>query len=154
GGGAARAWRAAAGGRGRRRGRERSRSLPDRHPVLVMYEDREAQAQNVRARAVLGRINDRAENRARFEFVAGADVAAWSGWPAKRHGLADLRAIAARENTPLFADWTAAVRQRWGLKRHRSVLVLAGSDGRVLFAGEGPLTEAQLAALVDALRAL
>ena len=68
--------------------------------------------------------------------------------------LADLKKIAARENTTLFADWTGALRQAWGLKAHRSTLVLAGSDGKVLFAGEGTLSEAQLATLVGALRRL
>ncbi len=132
----------------------RARPLPDAHPVLVMYEDKEAQAQNERARQVLGRINDRPANRARFEFVAVADVAAWNWWPARRYVLADLKKIAARENTPLFADWTAAVRKAWHLQPHKSTLVLAGSDGKVLFAGEGTLSDAQLAALVAELAKL
>jgi Bacterial protein of unknown function (YtfJ_HI0045) len=130
------------------------RPLPDTRPVLVMYEDKDAQAQNDKARQVLGRITDRAENRARFEFVAVADVASWNWWPAKRYVLADLKKIAARENTTLFADWTGAVRKAWGLKAHKSTLVLAGSDGKVLFAGEGTLTDAQLATLVGELKAL
>src|SRR5438874_4610824 len=124
------------------------RPLPDARPVLVMYEDKDAQAQNDKARQVLGRITDRAENRARFEFAAVADVAAWNWWPAKKYVLADLQKIAARENTVLFADWTGAVRKAWGLKAHKSVLVLTGADGKVLFAGEGTLTDAPLAALV------
>lgn len=130
------------------------RPLPDAHPVLVMYEDRDAQKQNERARAVLGRITDRAANRARFEFVAVADVAAWNWWPAKRYVLADLKQIARRENTTLFADWTGAVRKAWDLKQHKSVLVLAGADGKVLFASEGTVSEAQLQALVGELRKL
>ena len=132
----------------------RARPLPDRHPVLVMYEDKNAQSQNVRARAVLGRINDRAENRARFEFVAVADVAEYDWWPAKHYVLDDLKKVAKRENTPLFADWKAALRKQWGTRAHKSVLVLAGSDGRVLFAGEGTLSDAQIAALVAELKAL
>lgn len=130
------------------------RRLPDARPVLVMYEDREAQAQNDHARKVLGRITDRAENRARFEFAAVADVAAWNWWPAKRYVLADLQKIAARDNTVLFADWTGALRKAWGLKPHTSSLVLTGSDGKVLFAGEGTLSDAQLAALVAELQKL
>ena len=130
------------------------RPLPDRGRVLVMYEDKDAQAQNDNARKVLGRITDRAENRARFEFVAVADVAQWNWWPAKKYVLADLQKIAARENTVLFADWTGAVRKAWGLKAHKSTLVLAGSDGKVLFAGEGTLSDAQIAALVGELKKL
>lgn len=132
----------------------RLRPLPDARPVLVMYEDKDAQHQNDRARKVLGRINDRAENRARFEFVAVADVAAWNWWPAKRYVLDDLKQIATRENTTLFADWTAALRKAWGLKVHKSAVVLAGGDGKVLFAAEGTLSDAQLTALVGQLRAL
>ncbi len=132
----------------------RLRPLPDARPVLVMYEDKDAQHQNDRARKVLGHINDRAENRARFEFVAVADVAAWNWWPAKRYVLDDLKQIATRENTTLFADWTGALRKAWGLKVHKSTVVLAGSDGKVLFAAEGTLSDAQLSALVGQLQAL
>jgi hypothetical protein len=130
------------------------RPLPDARPVLVMYEDKDAQAQNDHARKVLGRITDRAENRARFEFAAVADVAAWNWWPAKKYVLADLQRIAARENTVLFADWTGALRRAWGLRAHKSTLVLTGSDGKVLFAGEGTLSAAQLDALVAELKKL
>lgn len=132
----------------------RMRPLPDAHPVLIMYEDQSAEKQNQRARAVLGRINDRAANRARFEFVAVADVEKWDWWPARRYVLADLKKIARRENTPLFADWKGALRKRWGFQRHQSVLVLLGADGRVRFAAEGTLGPTQLAALVGELAAL
>jgi hypothetical protein len=39
-------------------------------------------------------------------------------------------------------------------KPHRSVIVLADSDGKVRFAGEGPLAPPLLAALVAELKAL
>lgn len=130
------------------------RPLPDARPVLVMYEDKEAQTQNEHARKVLGRITDRAENRARFEFAAVADVEKWNWWPAKRYVLADLRKIAERENTLLFADWTGAVRKAWGLTQHKSALILTSSAGKVLFAAEGSLTDAQLATLVAELKKL
>jgi hypothetical protein len=130
------------------------RPLPDARPVLVMYEDKDAQAQNDKARKVLGKINDREENRARFEFAAVADVGAWNWWPAKKYVLEDLQKIAKRENTTLFADWTGAVRKAWGLKPHKSTLVLTAADGKVLFAGEGTLSDAQLAALVGELKKL
>jgi hypothetical protein len=134
--------------------RGRMRPLPDARPVLVLYEDKEAAPQNVRAREVMGRINRREANRRRYEFVAVADVSAWDWWPARKHVLADLQAVARRENTALFADWKGALRKAWGLRAHRSVIVLAGGDGKVLFAAEGTLSEAQLAELVAALAAL
>jgi predicted transcriptional regulator len=132
----------------------KKRPLPDVRAVLVMYEDKDAQKQNEAARKVLGKITDRAENRARFEFVAVADVDAWNWWPAKRYVLADLKQIAQRENTRLFADWTGTLRKAWGLRKHKSVVILATSDGKVRFAGEGTLTAAQIAALVAELKSL
>lgn len=130
------------------------RPLPDARPLLVMYEDKNAQSQNDKARKVLGHINDLAFNRAIFEFVAVADVASYNWWPAKKYVLEDLQKIATRENTVLFADWIGAVRKAWGLTQHKSTLVLTGADGKVLFAGEGTLSDAQLAALVGELKKL
>ena len=81
-------------------------------------------------------------------------VAAWNWWPAKRYVLADLKQIARRENTTLFADWTAALRNAWHLQPHQSVLILSSANGTVLFASSGPLDAAQLAALVAHLKSL
>src|SRR5438128_2652201 len=51
------------------------RAVPDaRRAILVFYEDKDAGAQNVRARAALGRFTDRPENRDKFDFVPIADV--------------------------------------------------------------------------------
>ena len=130
------------------------RLLPDRHPILVMLEDKEAQHQNDRARVVLGHINDSAANRARFEFVAVADVDRWNWWPARRYVLDDLKAIAEREHTRLFADWSGALRKAWRLSAHKSVLLLVGADGKLRFASEGTVSDEQLAALVAELKAL
>jgi hypothetical protein len=132
----------------------RPRNLPLGRPMLVLYEDREAQSQNEKARVVIGRINDMAQNRERFEFMAVADVAAWSWWPARRAVLADLRDIARKNNTTIYADWHGTLRKTWGLTQHRSALVLADGEGKVRFASEGPLSDDQLRALVTALQLL
>jgi Bacterial protein of unknown function (YtfJ_HI0045) len=132
----------------------RARALPIGRPMLVMYEDREAQAQNLRAREVIGRINDLPQNRERFEFVAVADVGAWNWWPARRAVLSDLKDIAARNNTTVYADWHGALRKTWGLTQHRSALVLADAAGKVQFAAEGTLSQEQLQALLVALERL
>jgi hypothetical protein len=123
-------------------------------PLLIQYEDKDAQQQNLRARAELARINRKLSNHQRYEFVAVADVEQWDWWPARKYVLADLRAIAARNNTPLYADWKGALRKRWGLKRGLSAILLVGRDGKPCFAGEGTLSAAQLSALVAQLRAI
>jgi hypothetical protein len=121
-------------------------------PLLIQYEDKEAQRQNVKAREELGRINRKPGNHQKYEFVAIADVEQWDWWPARKYVLADLRANAARNNTLLYADWKGSLRKRWGFARGRSVIMLVGRDGKPRFAGEGTLSEAQLAALVAELR--
>jgi hypothetical protein len=120
-------------------------------PLLIQYEDKEAQSQNRRAREELGRINRKPHNHERYEFVAVADVEKWDWWPAKKYVLDELKAAAQRNNTAIFADWTGALRKRWGLARGKSVILFV-VDGKVRFAGEGTLAEAQLAALVSAMR--
>lgn len=132
----------------------RERALPIGRPMLVMYEDRDAQAQNLKAREVLGRINDLPQNRERFEFLAVADVGAWSWWPARRAVLSNLKDLAARHNTTIYADWHGALRKSWGLTQHRSALVLADSEGKVRFAAEGTMSDVQLQALLIELERL
>jgi hypothetical protein len=132
----------------------RPRTLPTGRAMLVMYEDREAQSQNEHARAVLGRINDVPQNRERFEFMAVADVAAWNWWPARSAVLSNLKDVARKHNTTIYADWHGAVRKTWGLAQHRSALVLTDAAGKVRYASEGPVTDEQLQALVAALAAL
>lgn len=132
----------------------RSRTLPIGRAMLVMYEDRDAQSQNEHARAVLGRINDVPQNRERFAFMAVADVAAWNWWPARSSVLSNLKDIARKHNTTIYADWHGAVRKTWGLTQHRSALVLTDAAGKVRYASEGPVTDEQLRALVAALAAL
>lgn len=130
------------------------RTLPIGRPMLVLYEDREAQSQNEHARAVLGRINDVPQNRERFEFMAVADVATWNWWPARRAVLSDLKDIARKHNTTIYADWHGTLRKTWGLTQHRSAIVLTDGAGKVRFASEGPVTDEQLRALAAALAAL
>jgi hypothetical protein len=127
----------------------RPHPLPDHQlPILVIYEDRDAGQQNPRARQAVGRLSDRVENQSRFLVMAVADLEKWNWWPARHYALADLRAIARRENTPLYCDWKGAVRRAWGLSRGQSGFILVDTAGKVRFAGEGPLSEGQIAELV------
>ena len=127
----------------------KTRALADpRRALLIFYEDKDAGAQNRRARALLGPITDRADNRARFELVAVADVEKWDFWPARKYVIDELRATERREQTRIWCDWKGRVRRALGLTRGKSGVVLVGGDGRCRFAGEGPLTDAQIADLM------
>jgi hypothetical protein len=132
-----------------------ARTVPDAHlPLVLLYEDQDAGKQNPRAREVLGKFTDVPQNRTRFEFMAVADLEKWNWWPARKYALADLRKIARRENTVLWCDWKGLVRRAWGLQRGKSSILMLGVDGKVLFAGEGTLSEAQLKELAERLVAL
>ena len=122
-----------------------SMRLPDaKLPVLLFYEDKDAGKQNGRAREVVGVYTDRPDNRARFRFLAVADVEQWDWWPAKKYVLAEVRRVSKDDDTTVLLDWKGEVRKRWGLTRGKSGVLLVAADGKVLFAGEGTLTEAQL----------
>jgi hypothetical protein len=127
---------------------------PKRPPVLLIYEDQNAGAQNQRARDTVGKITDRPENQGRLELFAVADLEKWNWWPARKYALADLQKIAKKEDAVIYCDWKGAMRKAWGLQKGKSGFVLLGSDGKVRFAGEGPLGEAQIRELVAQLAAL
>lgn len=133
----------------------RKRTLPDpRAPVVVIYEDSKSGDQNLRAADLIDRTTDLPANRGKIEAVAIADLAKWNWWPAKKFALAEVKKVAAREQTPIYADWSGAVRKAWRLTRGKSGILVIGTDGRVRFAGEGPLSEQQLAQLTAALGGL
>jgi hypothetical protein len=133
----------------------KAHKLPDAQvPVLVIYEDQDAGAQNVRAKELVGAYNRLAENHTKLEVWPVADLQKWNWWPAKKYVFAKIREIAKKENTAIFLDWAGVVRGAWGLTKGKSAYVLVAVDGRVLFAGEGTLSEAQLRELDGQLRAL
>lgn len=133
----------------------RRRTLPDpRTPVVVIYEDSKAGEQNLRAADLIDRTTDLPVNRGKIEAVAIADLAKWNWWPAKKFALAEVKKVAAKEQTPIYADWSGAVRKAWRLTRGKSGILVIGADGRVRFAGEGPLSEQQISQLTAAMSGL
>ena len=133
------------------------RPLPDpRHAVVIIYEDQDASKRPQSARELLGTYTRVDENRARFEFVAVADVSKWNWWPAKKYVFADVKKIAAHNHTTVFLDWKGAIAKAWGLKKGQSGVLALGADGRLLFAAEGSLGDAlqrELAAVLATLGA-
>jgi Bacterial protein of unknown function (YtfJ_HI0045) len=133
----------------------RARTLPDpRRAVIVFYEDKDAGAQNKRAREVIGRFTDRVANREKFDFVPVADVEKWSWWPARRYVIADVRDASKDAEFPVLLDWKGDGRKSWGLTRGRSGVLILAADGRCLFAGEGTLNDDQLARVTAVLTEL
>jgi hypothetical protein len=132
-----------------------ARPLPDpRLPTLVFYEDKDAGKQNQTAHDRVGALADKPGNQGKVDILAVADVSKWDWFPAHNFAIAEIRKIARRENATIYCDWKGTVRKQWGLTRGKSGVVLLGADGRVRFAGEGPLSEAQLGELLERLAEL
>jgi hypothetical protein len=130
-------------------------TLPERHlPTLVFYEDRRAGTQNHALHQRLSRVADRPANRDKLDVVPIGDIEAYDFWPARKIVLSVIRERMRQENAPILCDWTGAVRRSWNLTHHLSGNVLLDAEGRVLFAGEGPLSDAQIKELLDRLAEL
>lgn len=131
------------------------RRLPEhRLATVVIYEDSDAGKQNVRAAALIDATTNLPANKDLVEAIAVADLEKWNFWPARKFALAEVKRVAARLHTTLYVDLKADLRRAWGLTKKRSGIVLVGSDGRVRFAAEGPLSDSQLDELKRALAQL
>jgi hypothetical protein len=131
------------------------RALPDKKiATVVIYEDQNAGKQNMRAGTLIDKTTSRTENNGKLEAVAVADLGKWNWWPAKKFALAEVKKISAKERYMIWMDWTANVRKTWRLTKGKSGILVLGTDGRVRFAGEGPLSDEQIHALAQAMTEL
>lgn len=129
--------------------------LPDAHLVtIVIYEDKDAGAQNQKVRDFLGPLTDRPEYRSRFQLIPVADVEKYDFWPAKKFVLEDLRKISKKESSAIYCDWKGRMRKLWGLTPGKSGVLLMDTAGHFRFAGEGPLSDGQIAELRARLKEL
>jgi predicted transcriptional regulator len=133
----------------------RPRRFPDAtKPMLVIYEDQDGGKDNRRAKEILGRVNASAENRAKVEAVAVADLEKWDWWPARKYALDDIRKTEAQKATTILLDWKGEIRKAWGLPKGKNSLILVAPDGKVLWSSQGTLSEAQIEELLALLRSL
>jgi hypothetical protein len=133
----------------------RPHTLPERDtPTLVFYEDRQAGTQNHALHRLLSDIVDRPENQGKLAVVPIGDVEAYDFWPARGIATRVIRGRSLEDHTNILCDWKGTLRKTWGFTRHKSTNILFGADGRVLFAGEGPLSDAQVQELLDRLSEL
>ncbi len=128
--------------------------LDPSRPTLLVYEDQEGQKQNRATKDLLARYNDPLPNRDKLRVWPIADLSKWNWWPAKGHALADVKKAAKQSNTKILLDWTGAIQKAWGIPKHKNVLVLVGTDGKVLYSSEGEHTQAQRDTFEHVLKAL
>lgn len=123
-------------------------------PMLVIYEDQDGGKDNRHAKEVLGRVNASAENRAKVEAIAVADLEKWNWWPARKYALDDIRKAESAKATTILLDWKGEIRKAWGLPKGKNSLILVAPDGKVLWSSEGTISDAQIEELLALLRSL
>ena len=130
------------------------RPLPDPHiAVLLIYEDRKAGGQNRHVDPLLIKLR-RPVNATKVELLPIADVESYDFWPAHSIVTKHIRGLIAREKLPIYCDWHGAIRRALGVEPGHSLLVLLDSEGRVRFAGSGPIPAAEEASLAARLTEL
>jgi hypothetical protein len=131
-------------------------SEPGRPPaaMVLLWEDDRSSKQKQAAHAVVGRYSDNPENRAAFELVAVADLERWDFWPAKKHARASIKKTQKDSSTAVWLDWKGELRRALRLRKAETAFVVVGADGRIRFAAQGQLDEAQRRALDDAIAGL
>ncbi len=122
--------------------------------TLIVHEDQDGGKQNKATKDMIAAYHDPVANRAKLKVWPVADLQKWAWWPAKGHALADVKKLAAKNNTQILVDWSGTVRKAWGLAKGKNTLILVGTDGKVIFASEGECSAAQKDTLEQALRAL
>ena len=127
---------------------------PHDKPVLILYEGKSAEMQNMPFKNELERLaNEETNSRKAIHFVAVADVSKYDYWPVR--GIAEriIRQKAAATGSTIYCDWDGRFRQAFGLEPHKSSVLLIGTDGRVQFSAAGPMNAQVREKLIGMLRA-
>jgi hypothetical protein len=122
-------------------------------PILVVYEDRDSAAQNQALKDELAKLAHGDAYRGAVALVPVADVSAYDFWPARGIVKDAIRDESRKAGTTIYCDWTGRFRSALGLSPKVSNVVLAGRDGKVLFARAGALSNDERARVIRLLRA-
>lgn len=110
-------------------------------PILIVYEDRDSATQNEKLKKELSELAKGDKYKAKIALAAVADVSSYDFWPAKGFVKDAIREESKKAGTTIYCDWNASFRKAFKLTKGKSSIVLVGKDGKVLFAGEGSLSE-------------
>ncbi|MEZ4298431.1 MAG: YtfJ family protein [Polyangiaceae bacterium] len=122
-------------------------------PILIVYEDRDSAAQNEKLKKQLGELAKGDKYKTKIALAAVADVSSYDFWPAKGFVKDAIREESKKQGTTIYCDWNASFRKAFKLTKGKSSVVLVGKDGKVLFAGEGSLSDSDRKKLVELLKA-
>lgn len=122
-------------------------------PLLIVYEDKDSATQNDALKKELSDLAKGDKYKSKIALAAVADVSAFDFWPVKGFVKDAIREESKKAGTTIYCDWNASFRKAFKLTKGKSSVVLVGKDGKVLFAGEGALSEGDRKKLLALLKA-
>ena len=121
-------------------------------PTLVLYEDKDSATMNVAFKEELARLAKGDRYRNAVALVPVADLQGFDYWPVRGFVRDAIRSESKKIGTTIYCDWDGAFQRAGGFRRGTSSVMLIGSDGRVRFSAEGPLSKEDRARVIGLLR--
>jgi len=123
--------------------------------VVVFWEDRERQTQNLPLKRELGQLGADLALRRAVSVMGIGDVSAFDFAPARTFVRTTIRIIAPMAGIELLLDWRGLLaRPPFSLTVGRSNVLVIDAHGREALRRDGALDEAQRTEVIDAVRAL
>ncbi|RYE89125.1 MAG: hypothetical protein EOO75_12355 [Myxococcales bacterium] len=122
-------------------------------PILIVYEDKDSGKVNQAFKDELSKLAKGDKYKSAVALAAVADVTAYNYWPVKGFVKDSIRKESRKIGTTIFCDWDGHVRVSYAFTKGVSSVVLLNRQGKVVFAAEGKLSEADRKRAIDLLRA-
>lgn len=121
-------------------------------PILILYEDKDSSKQNETLKKELGQLAKGDKYKTKVALAAVADLTSYDFWPVKGFVKDAIKEESKKVGTTIYCDWTGSFRKTFKLTKGKSNVILVGKDGKILFAGEGSLSEADRKKLLGMLK--
>ncbi len=121
-------------------------------PMLVVYEDKRSATLNQQLKTELSRLARGDRYRSAVALVPVADVRDYDFWPARGFVKSAIRDESKKIGATIYCDWDGSFSRALSIQHGTSTIILFGKNGRVLFAQEGKVSEADTRRLLDLLR--
>jgi hypothetical protein len=117
------------------------------HPLVLIYEDKDAASQNVGFKQTLATWMSEERFKA-LRMVPIADVSAYNYFPAKGFARSAVQDTSKKIGRPVYCDWSGGIGKSLGAgTAAASHVVLVSKTGQVLYSHVGALQAADIAKL-------